>query len=177
MLVVSGGSIVQQVMPQLSLSSMMQRTYILGTVWLPMSHACLGIVTNVFVKVYDLSQDIYCPCHNYMLMDGSFAGATFGRDSNAGTVVLFTLTTNGVLNSQELCDGDSDDGPMYLTNELKQEPLKANQMDGASIYYSNALQVRCCHPAVREYTIRAIVRPFALSGAMGFFSLCLYPRC
>eukprot|EP01059_Diplonema_ambulator_P026762 TRINITY_DN4419_c0_g1_i1.p1 TRINITY_DN4419_c0_g1~~TRINITY_DN4419_c0_g1_i1.p1 ORF type:complete len:4765 (+),score=1100.59 TRINITY_DN4419_c0_g1_i1:2077-14295(+) len=139
--VVSGGSVILQIAPQLALSMLSGSTHVIHCAWLPSSHTHLAVVTTKFVKVFDLSADIYCPVNNYMLLEGEFAAATFGQDTD-GSVTMFGITTTGQLYSQVVTEGDSVDGPFYLTNVVD-VPAKAKGDSGCSVYYSNVLNTLC----------------------------------
>eukprot|EP00754_Rhynchopus_humris_P032210 Rhum_TRINITY_DN15386_c1_g1::Rhum_TRINITY_DN15386_c1_g1_i1::g.153841::m.153841 len=140
--VVSGGLIQSQVAPQLSLSSLNGSTHVIHCEWVPGSHTLLAVVTTKFVKVFDLSADVYCPIHNYMLVDddGKFAAATFAQVDSG--VALFALTTHGQLYTHTLEKGDSHDGP-YLLTQAVDVRARFGGDSGCSIYYSASMQLLC----------------------------------
>eukprot|EP01064_Diplonema_japonicum_P003037 TRINITY_DN1199_c0_g4_i1.p1 TRINITY_DN1199_c0_g4~~TRINITY_DN1199_c0_g4_i1.p1 ORF type:complete len:4801 (+),score=867.84 TRINITY_DN1199_c0_g4_i1:172-14574(+) len=138
--VVSGGSVVSQIAPQLALSMLSGSTHVIHCGWLPGSHTHLAVVTTKFVKVFDLSADIYCPVNNYMLLEGEFAGAAFGQNSEG--VTMFGITKAGQLYSQVVTEGDSVDGPFYLTNVVDVQ-AKSKGDSGCSIHYSIAQHILC----------------------------------
>ena len=55
----------------------------------------------MFVKVYDLSKDLYCPTHNYVLMDGALAAATFGKPFADSSVTILFGACACAFNKQE----------------------------------------------------------------------------
>jgi len=90
----STGNIIQRVVVELSLDILQQqdesgtdRLTLLKVDWVPEFQFLLTVVTNKFVKIYDLSKDNICPVYNANApMGGSIKDATAATRDGKSTV-------------------------------------------------------------------------------------------
>jgi len=130
--------------------------FVLGTRWLPGSQVQLAVVTNRFVKIYDLSKDAICPLHNFSLLEDTVRDVTFLKDfegeeevningadvGERGVTTMLVMSASGLLYTQELYEG-GDGGPCILTGTVAVPPhLKGSR--GAAVHYSPAQRLILC---------------------------------
>lgn len=123
-----------EVIDRLAVELALQGAYIRCVDWVPGSQVQLMVVTNRFVKIYDLSLDNISPIHYFTLPDDTIADATLFVGSK-GRVFLIVLSELGCLYRLELS----------VKGNVGAQPLKESiQMDGenkhakgSSVYYSS----------------------------------------
>jgi hypothetical protein len=75
------------------------------------------VVTNRFIKIYDLSKDNICPTHYFTLMeDDTFKEATFVMENNNATMLV--MSGKGIIYSQIINDVQNEGGPLVLTQSI-----------------------------------------------------------
>ncbi|KAL0377633.1 UNVERIFIED_CONTAM: Auxin transport protein BIG [Sesamum radiatum] len=89
-----------EVIDRLAIELALQGAYIRRVEWVPGSQVQLMVVTNRFVKIYDLSQDNISPVHyitlpDDMIVDATLLVASHGRISHCP--VRLSLKSNGIL--------------------------------------------------------------------------------
>ncbi|KAK6913403.1 LOW QUALITY PROTEIN: E3 ubiquitin ligase UBR4, C-terminal [Dillenia turbinata] len=90
-----------EVTDRLAIELALQGAYIRRVEWLPGSHVQLMVVTNMFVKIYDLSQDNISPMHYFTLPDDMIIDATLFI-APQGRLFLIVLSECGSLFKLEL---------------------------------------------------------------------------
>jgi len=135
----SKGEVLDQLAIDLSLDALGNSIFILKVEWLPGSQVKLAVITNCFVKVYDLSKDVVCPIHNFTLIEDTVRDATFCLNDK-GAVVLLLVSLEGLLYSHVLSDTTLDSEACILT-ELVQVPDNIRGKHGGSVHYSSVLNV------------------------------------
>ncbi|KAL7101089.1 hypothetical protein ACP275_08G035100 [Erythranthe tilingii] len=90
-----------EVIDRLSIELALQGAYIRRVEWVPGSQVQLMVVTNRFVKIYDLSQDNISPLHYITLPDDVIVDATLLVASH-GRIFLVVLSESGILYRLEL---------------------------------------------------------------------------
>lgn len=90
-----------EVTDRLAIELSLQGAYIRRVEWVPGSQVQLMVVTNKFVKIYDLSQDNISPMHCFTLPDDMIVDATLFTASH-GKLFLIVLSENGYLYRLEL---------------------------------------------------------------------------
>ncbi|CAI9758716.1 unnamed protein product [Fraxinus pennsylvanica] len=123
-----------EVIDRLAIELALQGAYIRCVDWVPGSQVQLMVVTNRFVKIYDLSHDNISPMHYFTLPDDTIVDATLFVGSK-GRVFLIVLSELGCLYRLELS----------MKGNVGAQPLKQSiQMDGgnkhdkgSSLYYSS----------------------------------------
>ncbi|KAL6498614.1 hypothetical protein OROHE_026555 [Orobanche hederae] len=90
-----------EVIDRLAIELALQGAYIRRVEWVPGSQVQLMLVTNRFVKIYDLSQDSISPVHYVTLPDDTIVDATFLVASH-GRMFLVVLSESGSLYRLEL---------------------------------------------------------------------------
>jgi len=123
--------------------------HILQALWLPNSQVNFMVVTNRFLKIFDLSTDNMCPTFNYTLTEDSIRQVSMGINGR-GVVTLYVLSGAGHVFIQEL-HGSGVEGPCYLTDTV-QVPEHMRGKNGISLHFSQSAQLlficyddaRCC---------------------------------
>ena len=96
------GTIMHQLEINLSLEALGDEYYIKNILWVPGSEVQLAVVTNSFVKVYDLSKDCISPTHFYSLVEEAICDFSMiarpGKDP-----VCVALSSSGQLFMQVSC--------------------------------------------------------------------------
>ncbi|KAI3452175.1 hypothetical protein Pfo_008840 [Paulownia fortunei] len=90
-----------EVIDRLAVELALQGAYIRRVEWVPGSQVQLMVVTNRFVKIYDLSQDNISPVHYITLADDMIVDATLLVASH-GRMFLIVLSESGSLYRLEL---------------------------------------------------------------------------
>ena len=122
-----------EVTDRLAIELALQGAYIRKVEWVPGSQVQLMVVTNMFVKIYDLSQDNISPMHYFTLSDDSIVDATL-VPASMGKVFLLVLSESGCLfRLQVSMEGDV--GAKTLT-EIIQVQDKNVQAKGLSLHFS-----------------------------------------
>lgn len=122
-----------EVTDRLAIELALQGAYIRKVEWVPGSQVQLMVVTNMFVKIYDLSQDNISPMHYFTLSDDLIVDATL-VPASMGKVFLLVLSETGqVFRLQVSMEGDI--GAKALT-EIIQVQDKNMQAKGRSLHFS-----------------------------------------
>ena len=90
-----------EITDRLAIELALQGAYIRQIAWLPGSQVQLMVVTNKFVKIYDLSQDNISPMHYFTLLEDSIIDAVLVPILR-GRLVLFVLSQHGMLYRQQI---------------------------------------------------------------------------
>ncbi|XP_042518404.1 auxin transport protein BIG isoform X2 [Macadamia integrifolia] len=127
-----------EVTDRLPIELALQGAYIRRIDWVPGSQVQLMVVTNMFVKIYDLSQDNISPVHYFMLSDDLIVDATLVVAPQK-RVFLLVLSERGCLFRLELqIEGDVGAKPL---KEVIQVEDKYIQSKGLSLYFSTTYRV------------------------------------
>lgn len=127
-----------EVTDRLAIELALQGAYIRRVDWVPGSQVQLMVVTNKFVKIYDLSQDNISPMHYFTLPDDLIVDATL-IVAPRGRMFLLVLSEHGCLYRLELSlEGDVGAKPL---NEIIQVQGKDMQSKGLSLYFSSTYRV------------------------------------
>ncbi|KAK3129243.1 hypothetical protein QOZ80_6BG0474630 [Eleusine coracana subsp. coracana] len=122
-----------EVADRLALELALQGAYIRRVEWVPGSQVQLMVVTSMFVKIYDLSQDNISPMHYFTVADDIIADATL-VPSSMGKLVLLVLSEGGLLyRLNVVLEGDV--GAKILTETvLVKDAVSVHK--GSSLYFS-----------------------------------------
>ncbi|TMX03791.1 hypothetical protein EJD97_014195 [Solanum chilense] len=112
----------------------LQGAYIKHVDWVPGSQVQLMVVTNKFVKIYDLSLDNISPVHYFTLPDDMIMDAALIMASQ-GRVFLIVLSEHGSLYRLELSSSKGNVGAKPL-KEILQIEGKERHAKGSSLYFS-----------------------------------------
>lgn len=125
----SGGEVIDRLAIELAL----QHGYIRRVDWVPGSRVHLLVVTNMFVKIYDLSQDNISPVYYFTLADDGIVDASLVTVS-MGRLCILVLSELGSLFRLELSvEGDGGAKPL---NEVIHVQGRDVQPKGHSLYFS-----------------------------------------
>ncbi|KAL5723323.1 RING-type E3 ubiquitin transferase [Ranunculus cassubicifolius] len=127
-----------EVTDRLAIELALQGAYIRRVDWVPGSQVQVMVVTNMFVKIYDLSQDNISPMHYFTLPDDLIVDATL-IVAPQRKVYLLVLSDLGYLFRLEL-SVDGDVGAKQIT-EVIQVPGNHVQSKGLSLYFSSAYRL------------------------------------
>ncbi|KAL2499836.1 Auxin transport protein BIG [Abeliophyllum distichum] len=123
-----------EVIDRLAIELALQGAYIRCVDWVPGPQVQLMVVTNRFVKIYDLSQDNISPMHYITLPDDTIVDATLFVGSK-GRVFLIVLSELGCLYRLELSTkGNVGAQPL---NESIQMNGGNKHAKGSSLYFSS----------------------------------------
>nr|GMC67386.1 auxin transport protein BIG [Ipomoea batatas] len=123
-----------EVNDRLAIELALQGAYIKRVDWVPGSQVQLMVVTNRFVKIYDLSQDNISPMHYSTLPDDMIVDATLVMASQ-GRMYLIVLSEHGCLYRLELSmKGNVGAKPL---KEVMQIDGRDMQPKGSSLYFSS----------------------------------------
>ncbi|KAK1310864.1 Auxin transport protein BIG [Acorus calamus] len=127
-----------EVTDRLAIELALQGAYIRRVDWVPGSQVQLMVVTNMFVKIYDLSQDNISPGHyftlpNDFIVDAALVVAPMGR------LFLLVLSERGSLYRLELSMED-DVGAKPL-KDVVHIPNRNIQSKGLSLYFSSTYRL------------------------------------
>ncbi|XP_058115199.1 auxin transport protein BIG [Magnolia sinica] len=127
-----------EVTDRLAIELALQGAYIRRVDWVPGSQVQLMVVTNKFVKIYDLSQDNISPMHYFTLPDDLILDATLVI-APQGRMFLLVLSELGCLFRLELSiEGDVGAKPL---KEIIQVQGKDMQSKGLSLYFSSTYRL------------------------------------
>lgn len=131
------GAVQDRLRLELGMEGMGNAAMILRVMWVPGSQVKLAVVTNHFIKIYDLSADAISPQHFLTLIEDSIRDATFVKKGDR--VKVLTVGSSGMLYTHEIPGDASDGGPciMIATVPLAGTMGKA----GRSIHYSPFLDL------------------------------------
>lgn len=121
-----------EVTDRLAIELALQGAYIRRVEWVPGSQVQLMVVTNKFVKIYDLSQDNISPMHYFTLPNDMIVDATIV--SLQGRMFIFVLSELGCLFRFEI-SVKGNVGARTLT-EIVQVPIRDVPVKGSSLYFS-----------------------------------------
>ncbi|XP_075510636.1 LOW QUALITY PROTEIN: auxin transport protein BIG-like [Primulina tabacum] len=123
-----------EVIDRLAIELALQGAYIRRVDWVPGSQVQLMVVTNRFVKIYDLSQDNISPVHYITLPDDTVVDATLIYGSH-GRMFLIVLSGFGCLYRLEMsCEANVGARPL---KEGIQIEGRNKQAKGSSLYFSS----------------------------------------
>ncbi|KAL8471843.1 hypothetical protein ACS0TY_029181 [Phlomoides rotata] len=122
-----------EVIDRLAIELALQGAYIRRVEWVPGSQVQLMVVTNRFVKIYDLSQDNISPVHYATLPDDTIVDATLLMASHS-RMLLIVLSDSGSLYRLEL-SVKANVGSMPL-KEVIQVEGRNKPAKGSSLYFS-----------------------------------------
>ncbi|XP_062193855.1 auxin transport protein BIG-like [Phragmites australis] len=127
-----------EVTDRLAIELALQGAYIRRVEWTPGSQVQLMVVTNMFVKIYDLSQDNISPMHYFTVADDIIVDATL-IPSSMGKLVLLVLSEGGLLYRLNVAlEGDV--GAKILTETvLIKDAVSMNK--GLSLYFSSTYRL------------------------------------
>lgn len=122
-----------EVSDRLAIELALQGAYIKHVDWVPGYQVQLMVVTNKFVKIYDLSLDNISPVHYFTLPDDMIMDAALIMASQ-GRMFLIVLSEHGSLYRLELSTkGNVGAKPL---KEILQIEGKERQAKGSSLYFS-----------------------------------------
>ncbi|XP_078439464.1 auxin transport protein (BIG) [Wolffia australiana] len=124
-----------EVTDRLAVELALQHTYIFRVEWVPGSQVHLMVVTNVFVKIYNLSQDTISPIHYFTLKNDVIMDATLVLLS-MGRLCLLVLSKCGSLFRLEL-SMEGDGGEKSLTQVISVDSGDLRPK-GRSLYFSSS---------------------------------------
>ncbi|KAF3783370.1 Auxin transport protein [Nymphaea thermarum] len=125
-----------EVTDRLPVELALQGAYIRRVDWVPGSQVQLMVVTNNFVKIYDLSKDNISPSHYFTLQDDLIVDATLILASK-GRMFLLVLSDNGNLFRLQL-SVEVDVGAKVLSETIC---VKEKHSKGMSLFYSSAYRL------------------------------------
>ncbi|TQD82010.1 hypothetical protein C1H46_032473 [Malus baccata] len=127
-----------EVTDRLAIELALQGAYIKRVDWVPGSQVQLMVVTNRFVKIYDLSQDNISPIHYFTLPDDMIVDATLVVASQ-GRMFLIVLSEHGRLFRLELSvEGNVGATPLKEVIQIQDKVIDAK---GSSLYFSSAYKL------------------------------------
>ncbi|KAL2641590.1 hypothetical protein R1flu_009177 [Riccia fluitans] len=127
-----------EVTDRLAVELSLQDSHILRVAWVPGSQVQLMVVTNKFLKIYDLSQDKIAPIHYFTVLEDTIADVCL-VSIGQGQLVALVLSQQGVLYSQRVRAG-ADSGPCILTENI-QLPDSYRAARGISLLFSAAYKL------------------------------------
>ncbi|KAG6720767.1 hypothetical protein I3842_03G077400 [Carya illinoinensis] len=123
-----------EVTDRLAIELALQGAYIRRVDWVPGSQVQLMVVTNKFIKIYDLSQDSISPLHYFTLHDDIIVDATLYLASH-GKMFLIVLSECGSLFRLELSvEGNVGATPLKELVCVQDKEIHAK---GSSLYFSS----------------------------------------
>jgi E3 ubiquitin-protein ligase UBR4 len=120
--------------------------YIVKAIWLPGSQTELAIITDTFVKIYDLSVDSLSPVYYFIVCSDKIRDATFVITEESKNVLVM-MSTGHIFCQPIIPECNASDGPIYFTVEfsLSHSSIEEHNSQvcdgGASIYYSHSLHM------------------------------------
>ncbi|KAK9116429.1 hypothetical protein Sjap_015376 [Stephania japonica] len=127
-----------EVTDRLPIELALQGAYIRRIEWVPATQVQLMVVTNLFVKIYDLSQDNISPMHYVTLPDDFIVDATLVLAAQ-GKLFLLVLSNLGCLFRLELST-QGDIGAKMLKDVIQVQD-NDKQSKGSSLYFSSAYRI------------------------------------
>ncbi|KAK4765976.1 hypothetical protein SAY87_007618 [Trapa incisa] len=127
-----------EVTDRLAIELALQGAYIRCVDWVPGSQVQLLVVTNKFVKIYDLSQDNISPLRYFTLADEMIVDAALCTASH-GRMFLIVLSERGILYRLDL----SKEGIIGPTPLMEIIPMPGKEIcsKGLSLYFSPAYRL------------------------------------
>lgn len=127
-----------EVTDRLAIELALQGAYIRQISWVPGSQVKLMVVTNRFIKIYDLSQDNISPLHYITMPDDIIVDATLLMASQ-GRMFLVVLSEQGSLFRLELSvEGNVGATPLKEIINIQDREINAK---GSSLYYSSTYKL------------------------------------
>nr|KYP76458.1 E3 ubiquitin-protein ligase UBR4 [Cajanus cajan] len=127
-----------EVIDRLAIELPLQGAYIRRVDWVPGSQVQLMVVTNRFVKIYDLSLDNISPMHYFTLSDDMIVDAVLCPASQ-GRMFLLVLSENGNIFRLELSiKGNVGAVPLKELVQLQGKEIHAK---GSSLYFSSTYKL------------------------------------
>lgn len=127
-----------EVTDRLAIELALQGAYIRRIDWVPGSPVQLMVVTNKFVKIYDLSQDNISPLHYFTLPDDLIVDAALVMASR-GRMFLIVLSECGSLYRLELSvEGNVGATPLKEIIQIQDREIHAK---GLSLYFSSTYKL------------------------------------
>ncbi|XP_057436189.1 auxin transport protein BIG isoform X2 [Lotus japonicus] len=127
-----------EVIDRLAIELALQGAYIRRVDWVPGSQVQLMVVTNRFVKIYDLSLDNISPMHYFTLSDDMIVDAILYTASQ-GRMFLIVLSENGHIFRFELSvKGNVGAVPLKELVQLQGKEIHAK---GSSLYFSSTCKL------------------------------------
>ncbi|XP_022962536.1 auxin transport protein BIG [Cucurbita moschata] len=127
-----------EVIDRLAIELALQGAHIIRMEWVPGSQVQLMVVTNRFVKIYDLSLDNISPMHYFTLPDDMVVDATLFTASQ-GRVFLIVLSENGRIFRLELSAlGNVGVTPLKEIIHVQGREMTAK---GLSLYFSSCYKL------------------------------------
>ncbi|EOY03818.1 Auxin transport protein (BIG) isoform 1 [Theobroma cacao] len=127
-----------EVTDRLAIELALQGAYIRRIEWVPGSQVQLMVVTNRFVKIYDLSQDNISPMHYFTLPDDTIVDATLFVASQ-GRMFLIVLSEQGSLFRLELSvEGHVGATPLKEIIHIQDREIHAK---GSSLYFASTYKL------------------------------------
>uniref|UniRef100_A0A0D9XBJ0 Auxin transport protein BIG n=1 Tax=Leersia perrieri TaxID=77586 RepID=A0A0D9XBJ0_9ORYZ len=127
-----------EVTDRLAIELALQGAYIRRVEWVPGSQVQLMVVTNKFVKIYDLSQDNISPLHYFTVADDIIVDATL-VPSSMGKLVLLVLSEGGLLYRLNVALA-GDVGAKILTDTVSVKDA-VSMHKGLSLYFSSTYRL------------------------------------
>ncbi|XVE72276.1 hypothetical protein DITRI_Ditri11bG0026400 [Diplodiscus trichospermus] len=127
-----------EVTDRLAIELALQGAYIRRIEWVPGSQVQLMVVTNRFVKIYDLSQDNISPMHYFTLPDDTIVDAALFMASQ-GRMFLIVLSEKGILFRLELSlAGHVGATPLKEVIRIEEREIHAK---GSSLYFASTYKL------------------------------------
>lgn len=130
------------------------QVHIVSASWLPGSSSKCVVLTNHFIKIYDLAKDKMSPIHYFQALDDGIKGLAFIPNNADGWLTMLALSATGILYTQSLSSEvrghhgpshsalsltpvrwQAGNGPKILT-EVIQTPPDLRGRVGAALHYS-----------------------------------------
>ncbi|CAN6173744.1 unnamed protein product [Urochloa humidicola] len=127
-----------EVTDRLAIELALQGAYIRRVEWVPGSQVQLMVVTNLFVKIYDLSQDNISPMHYFTVADGIIVDATL-VPSSMGKLVLLVLSDGGLLYRLNVTLEGDVGAKILAETVLVQDAVSMHK--GLSLYFSSTYRL------------------------------------
>eukprot|EP01133_Synstelium_polycarpum_P011499 gene11499-13413_t len=131
--------IVDTLVIDLSLYALGENIHIIKVEWLPGSQVELAVVTNEFIKIYDLSTDNISPAHFYTLVEDSIRDATVVANPASGNRTIIALAESGMLYAQIITPSIDDESCIMI--ETLSIPTLVKLSAGVTLYYAADLDM------------------------------------
>lgn len=126
-----------EVIDRLAIELALQGAYVRRVDWVPGSQVQLMVVTNKFVKIYDLSQDNISPVHYFTLPDDMIVDAALFVAQRK--MFLIVLSEQGSLYKLELSvEGSAGATPLTEIVQIQGRDMHAK---GSSLYFSSTYKL------------------------------------
>ncbi|CAL5065314.1 unnamed protein product [Urochloa decumbens] len=127
-----------EVTDRLAIELALQGAYIRRVEWVPGSQVQLMVATNLFVKIYDLSQDNISPMHYFTVADDIIVDATL-VPSSMGKLVLLVLSEGGLLYRLNVTLEGDVGAKILAETVLVQDAISMHK--GLSLYFSSTYRL------------------------------------